>query len=296
VAAIVRPGGEEWRLATLRDEVELREVELRDEDAAGRSVDAFRPEWIFHLAAHNYWDKRLQPHLDTNLVATATLLRAGALAGCEAFVHAGTSLEYGFKDHAPSEGELPEPNTAYGLAKAAATMLCTEAGRTTGMRTVTLRLYSVYGAYEHPRRLIPNLIVHGMRGELPALTDPLTQRDFVAVADAVEAFVLAAAAENGDSGIVYNVGSGEATSLAELVELTRRQLGIDAQPVWGSLQSHPWDTSVWVADSAKIRTDLGWEPRRDLETGFGETVEWLSAEPTVWEAYGVTSASPVGRP
>ena len=88
VAAVVRPGSEEWRLAALRGQVELCEVELRDEEAARSLVDESRPDWIFHLAAHNYWDRELRPHVETNLIATSTLLRAGAKTGCEAFVHA----------------------------------------------------------------------------------------------------------------------------------------------------------------------------------------------------------------
>jgi UDP-glucose 4-epimerase len=290
VAATVRPGGDLWRLGGLEREVELCEVELRDEEMVRRAVRATRPEWLFHLATHPYGEEALESQVTTNLLATASLLRASAEVGCEAFVHAGTSLEYGHKDHAPAEDELPDPNTEYALAKAAATMLCRHVSRSSGLPAVTLRLYSVYGPYEHPRRLIPTLVAHGLRGALPPLANPDTQRDFVAVDDVVEAFVLAAAAENPEPGAVYNIGTGVGTSLAEVVELARRTLGIEAEAEWGSLPPRRWDTAVWVADSRKARARLGWAPRLELERGFRETVEWLHSERSLWDRYGVTRA------
>jgi len=285
VTGTIRPAGNRWRLEGLHGELELRKVELRDEDAVDRLVAATRPDWIFNLATHDYWDSDLRAHVETNLLATSTLLNAAARSGCEAFVNAGTSSEYGFKDHAPAEDELPEPNTPYAVAKAAATLLCRQVASDLALRTVTLRLYSVYGAYEHPRRLIPRLIVHGLRGELPPLTDPQTQRDFVAVDDVVEAFVRSA--RDSEPGSVYNVGSGVATSLSEVVDIARHALPVEAEPYWGSLPSRSWDTPVWVSNIGRARAELAWAPSRDLERGFRETVDWLRSEPSVWEVYGV---------
>jgi dolichol-phosphate mannosyltransferase len=287
VIGTIRPAGHRWRLEGLRGELELREVELRDEDAVVRLVTETSPDWIFNLATHDYWDSDLRAQVDTNLLATSSLLHAAANSGCEVFVNAGTSSEYGFKDHAPVEDELPEPNTPYAVAKAAATLLCRQVSSALALRTVTLRLYSVYGPYEHPRRLIPRLIVNGLRGELPPLADPGTRRDFVAVDDVVEAFVRSAAAWGSQAGAVYNVGSGVATSLSGVVDIARRTLPIEAEPDWGSLPSRDWDTSVWVSNSARAGAELGWAPRRDLEGGFKETVDWLCSEPSVWEVYGV---------
>jgi dTDP-D-glucose 4,6-dehydratase len=51
-----------------------------------------------------------------------------------------------------------------------------------------------------------------------------------------------------------------------------------------------WDTVSWVSDSAKIRTELGWAPAVSLEAGFTQTVDWLCANPGLWERYGVSSA------
>ena len=51
--------------------------------------------------------------------------------------------------------------------------------------------------------------------------------------------------------------------------IVERVMGTEVEPVWGSMPDRAWDTIAWVADSRKIRDELGWEPRFDLEQGFG---------------------------
>jgi dolichol-phosphate mannosyltransferase len=190
-------------------------------------------------------------------------------------------------DHAPAEGELPEPNSVYAATKVAAGMYCAHVARRDGLRAVTLRLYSIYGAFEDPRRLIPTLITRGVRNELPDLVEASVARDFVAVDDAVEAFMLAASVPTPEVGPVYNVGSGTQTTVGEIVELARRVLHITAEPDWGSGSSRDWDAKVWLADARKIRSELGWQPRLDLEAGFVGTLAWLERTPGVWKMYGL---------
>src|SRR6202022_3882820 len=120
------------------------------------------------------------------------LLQAAVTAGVQAFVNAGTSSEYGYKDHAPAEDEKLEPNSDYAVTKAAAPILCPHTAQRTGVAITPLRLYSVYGPYEEPTRLVPTLIVQGLEGKLPPLVNPDVARDYIHVDDACDAFVLAA--------------------------------------------------------------------------------------------------------
>src|SRR4029453_12977117 len=107
----------------------------------------------------------------------------------------------------------PEPNSASPAAKAEAASWALDRG------AVVLRLYSAYGPWEHPDRLMPTLLARGLDGDLPPLVSPSVARDFVYVEDVCSAFVLAAGAPRGR---VYNVGSGRQTTVAEIVELARR--------------------------------------------------------------------------
>lgn len=273
MTAVVRPGGDAWRL-----DVPAVEVDLRDAGAVGAAFRSARPEWVFHLAARGSysWQADVGEIFDSTVNATEAVLAAAAAAGIEALVHAGSSSEYGAKDHAPGEDEPLEPSSPYGTAKAVATLLCYRAALDRGLPAVTLRLYSVYGPWEDPRRFVPTLVAHALRGRLPPLVDPDTARDFVYVDDAVEAFVRAAAAKH-PPGSIYNVGSGVQTTIRDAVETARRIFGVEAEPEWGSMPARSWDTNVWVADATRARAELGWAAGTSFDEGLRLTADWLEA-------------------
>ena len=153
------------------------------------------------------------------------------------------------------------------------------------MNLTTLRLYSVYGPYEEPTRLIPTLILRGREGTLPPLVDADIARDFVDVEDVVEACCLAAGRSGGERGAVYNVGTGVQTSLRSVVEVARRLLPVKDEPRWGTMPDRHWDTQVWVSDNRKIRDELGWEPRYGFEEGFRRFVDWIDDNPSILDLY-----------
>jgi dolichol-phosphate mannosyltransferase len=211
------------------------------------------------------------------------LVQACLRTGFESFVNSGSSSEYGLKDHAPSETDYLEPNSHYAVAKASATLFCRYTALSLGVSIPTLRLYSVYGPYEEPTRLMPTLILHGLRGKWPCLVNPDIARDFVAVDDVCDAYLAAAGGACRDPGAVYNVGTGIQTSIRDVVEVARRTLGVDSPPAWGSMQDRTWDTYSWVSDNRKIRRDLGWEPKVPFLQGFRQLVAWLNENPMLRE-------------
>lgn len=287
VHLLVRQGYAPWRVAALADDVRIHEVDLCDPERLGELVLNIHPEWIFHLAAYGAYSSQtdLQQTVQTNVVATINLVNACLLAGFEAFVNTGSSSEYGFKDHAPAEDEWIEPNSYYAVTKASATLFCRYTAQRHGVHIPTLRLYSVYGPYEEPSRLMPTLIVYGLRGALPPLVNPAVARDYVYTEDVNDAFILAATQPNQQPGAVYNVGTGIQTSLSQVVDVARRTLKISAEPQWGSMPDRIWDTNVWVANSRKIREELGWQPRYSFEQGFRAMVAWFTEHPSLPARY-----------
>jgi dolichol-phosphate mannosyltransferase len=262
-------------------------VDLRDAAAVGRAVREARPERIFHLAAYGAYSSQTDPlrMVHTHVAGTVNLVEACLRVGFGAFVHAGSSSEYGFKDHAPAEDEALDPNSCYAVTKAAATHYCRYVARREGASIATLRLYSVYGPWEEPTRFIPTLILRGMEGTLPPLVDPEIARDYVHVEDVVEAFLLAAETLSAEPGAVYNVGTGVQTTIREAVEVARGVFGIADPPRWGSMANRIWDTGTWLADARRIRATLGWTPRYAFEDGFRATADWFTANPAIAEEY-----------
>jgi nucleoside-diphosphate-sugar epimerase len=290
--ALARPGGTSWRLKDIADEVRVLELDLRDAAAIERAVAETQPQWIFHLAAHGAysWQGDLAAMIDVNVAATAALLAAARAHDVRAFVNAGSSSEYGLKAHAPREDEWLQPNSHYAVTKAAGTHL-TALAATQGLRAVTLRLYSIYGPWEDPGRLIPALVREAARGALPPLAGPQTARDFVYVDDCCQA--LLRAAELGapaGAGATLNIGSGEQTRLDELVEIARAALGVQALPQWGTMEQRGWDTNVWVSDPRAADEHLGWRASTSLSEGLTRTAAWLRSTPGLWERYGLTGS------
>ena len=287
VHLLVRQGYQSWRIEAIRAQVRLHHVNLDDEEALTQVVGYIRPEWVFHLAAHGAYpyqtDVRRMVH--ANVTGMMHLVSACLKAGFEALVNTGSSSEYGFKDHAPSETEWLEPNSYYAVTKASATLFCRHTAQSLGVHLPTLRLYSVYGPYEEPSRLIPTLITRGVNGEMPPLANPDIARDYVYVEDVIDAYLMAANRPDQEPGAVYNVGTGTQTSLRQVVDVARSVLQIAVEPQWGSMPNRLWDTNVWVSDNKKIRAALGWTPRHTFERGFRLMADWIRDNPAVRNIY-----------
>jgi UDP-glucose 4-epimerase len=281
VTCVAGPGSDPWRLDELRDVAEVYELDLRDGDAVTRAIQTSRPELVFHLAAHGAysWQRSLARMIETNVAGAAHIAEAALDAGARAIVNAGSSSEYGLKDHAPPEHELPEPNSAYAVTKASATLLGGWLARQRGAAITTLRLYSAYGPWEEPRRLMPALVAAGLDRRLPPLADPAIARDFVFVEDVVDAFLLAAEHAQPGAGAVYNIGSGRQTSLRELAEIARRTFAIEEEPAFAAFPSRDWDTDVWVADAHSAAAELGWRANTPLEAGLAAFGRWMDGQP-----------------
>ncbi len=132
VHLLVRPGYRPWRIEAVRSDLRLHKIHLSDKETLTREVVEIRPDWIFHLAAYGAYSSQtdLQRMVETNVTGTMNLVEACLATGFEGFVHTGSSSEYGFKNHAPSETELPEPNSHYAVTKASATLFCRTTAQT----------------------------------------------------------------------------------------------------------------------------------------------------------------------
>jgi UDP-glucose 4-epimerase len=277
VHAVVRESSPRWRIADIEAELSLHQLDLADGPAVGSLVSSIRPDEVYHLAAHGAysWQADTYEIARSNVLATVAVVDACVATGCRAFVNAGSSSEYGYKSHAPGEDETLAPNSAYAAAKAFGTHYATWSAAARGLPAVTLRLYSAYGPWEDPRRLIPSLLSAAIENRLPPLAAPEISRDFVFVEDVATAFVSGAAhAAAGGTG-VYNIGSGRQTSLGELVECVRRLFGVSVEPEWKSMDARAWDTEVWVSDPSRAARELDWRAETPLEDGLVATAEWL---------------------
>jgi nucleoside-diphosphate-sugar epimerase len=288
VHLLLSSGRPAWRLHTIGGRYVAHHIDLRDALGVEGAVGRIRPDWIFHLATYgaypyqNEFDKALA----VNVVATMGLVRAALRQGFESLVLAGTSSEYGSKDHPPDEGEGLNPSSYYAATKAAATILSRQLAAAHAANIVTLRLYSIYGPFEEPTRLIPAIIESSWHNQLPPLVSPESAHDFVFVDDAVEAFVRCAVQTDHVPGAIYNVSTGTQVTLREVVDVARQVLKVTVEPNWGSMPARSWDTASWRGTSRALREHTGWQPHHEFAAGLRKTAEWFESEPGMKAHYG----------
>ena len=277
VAAVVRPETDLWRLDAVRGDVEIAAVDLVDPKAIKATVDRLRPRVVFHLAAHGAysWQQDTTAILSTCVLGTAYLLEACNPGSTEAFVHAGSSSEYGFKAAPSAEDQVLEPNSVYAVGKAAATHLVGLVGAKHPLAAVTGRLYSAYGPWEDPGRLIPRLVAAAREGSWPPLASRAIARDFVFIDDVVSGLWALADAAPKVSGGVFNICSGRQETLAEVVAAAAEVFEVDAEPRWGEYAERDWDTSVWIGDPERMAAATGWRANTPLRAGLRAFGEWM---------------------
>lgn len=265
-----------WRIDDLRaDRIIRTDITQKNDLSALFQQHPFKT--IFDLAAYGAYSKQNDVKLtyQTNVIGLLNLLEVSATYNIKAFVHAGSSSEYGLNCKEPLEDAELLPNSHYAVTKASAAQMIKYYGTVLEFPVVNLRYYSIYGEYEEPDRLIPQLIEKGMKQEYPPLVQPDISRDFVYIDDAVYATLLAA---NADYAIIagrsINIASNQKTTIRDLAKTAQELFQIPIEPVWGSFANRKWDLKEWYGNAALAKKVLHWEAVTPLREGLLKTYTW----------------------
>jgi len=276
VHALVSPDGNLWRIEDLLPSITLHRGDITDENFVRSIIGKSSPSIVYHLAAHGAYPTQNHPKhiLMTNVLGTCNLLEALSNIPYKLFVNTGSSSEYGFKQKPMQENDLPEPNSYYAVAKLAQTMLCQYTAKSQKKPIVTFRLFSVYGPYEEPTRLVPTIIRRCLQGEALQMVSPTTVRDFIFVEDVMDAYLNVERLQ-GCGGEIFNIGTGRQVSLKEMTDAVIKVTSSSVEVNWNAMQERIWDSSVWVGDVAKAKQSFDWQAKTSLEQGLIQTMEWL---------------------
>lgn len=276
VHIFTRSNSNTWRIADLLGQVTNHEVDLRDAGMVEKTVAQISPTIIYHLATHGgfAFQKDTSVIIESNLMGTVNLLRACEKTGFDCFINTGSSSEYGLNSKPFSESDMLEPVGDYGVSKASATLFCRSRALERCLPIITLRLFSPYGPWDDPQRLIPYVIKSLLRGESPKLSTPKSVRDFIYIDDVLDVYLKVIKVPV-FGGKIYNVGSGIQFSINEVVFMITKIIGNGLEPMWGKVNRQRPEPCSWVADISKAKTELGWFPSTSLWPGLNKTVEWL---------------------
>jgi UDP-glucose 4-epimerase len=289
VEALVRAGhqvrvldnfstGKVENLAAVADEIDLISGDVCHETTVAQAVAGC--ELVFHQAALASVPRSLEDPLATHAAcATGTLvvLHEARKAGVRRVVYAASSSAYGNQPQPQKrETDLPSPLSPYAAAKLAGEMYCAAFWHSYGLQTVALRYFNVFGPRQDPRgpyaAVIPLFILALLEGRAPVIYgDGRQTRDFAYVENVVQANLLAASVPHA-AGQVFNVGSGTAISLLDLLAELNRILGTDIAPQFQPPRAG--DVRDSLADITRAREVLGYRPAVSLAEGLRRTVEY----------------------
>ena len=196
--------------------------------------------------------------------------------------YASSASTYGAVTEASVESNGAAPANAYSFSKAIMDNIARRAAaESPDWIIIGLRYFNVYGPRE-AHKGVPASMVYHLAQQMKAGQPPRIfkhgeqKRDFVYVKDAVEGSIRALDAQT--SGI-YNLGSGQARSFNELVDVLNKCLGTNFQPDYID-NPHAHYQNFTQADLTNVRSALGYEPRFPLEQGVRDYMQWLYADNT----------------
>jgi GDP-4-dehydro-6-deoxy-D-mannose reductase len=267
----------------LRGRVTFHEGDIEDPFSVSRAIERARPDRIYHLAAQSYpsesWDAPIAT-MRTNVEGTINVLEAVRLHCPDARVHiAGTSAEYGWVS--PEEVPIPEthllrPASPYGVSKVAAELTGLQYHDSYGLHVIVTRSFNqgdrcsiqtfcrqmaaVEAGQQPPVLLVGNL-------------EP--RRDFTHTSDVARALWLLL--ERGQPGQVYNLCSGQATRIGDIVELVRQQGRVPVEVRVDPARLRPSDEPILMGDNSKLRAATGWQPQIGMSQIVAELLDYWRA-------------------
>lgn len=286
-------GTRRWRSRTenidhLGDRIHLHECDLRDAASVLELVDEVRPERIFHLAAQSYvptsWHAPAES-FTTNVVGQINLFEALRRTGCEARVQlACSSEEYGLvhRDETPITEDNPlRPLSPYAVSKVSQDLLGYQYHRSYGMHVIRTRGFNHTGPRRGEVFVVSNfakqiaLIEAGKRPPVLRVGNLDAERDFTDVRDVVRAYWLAL--EHCEPGEVYNIASGTAWRIRDVLDLLLEQSESDIAVETDPARLRPSDVELLLGDASRFRDATGWQPEIPFEQTARETLDYWRA-------------------
>ena len=264
-----------------REGVEWQAIDILDRDAARAAMARVAPRAVYHCAAAanagRSWS-RTAATLATNVRGTQFVLEAAAALGDGVPVMVPSSaMVYRPADHPLHEDDPLQPPNPYGLTKLAVEMLVSRMV-TEGVDIRVARPFNHIGARQYPSFVASDFarqiveIERGLRSREIVVGNLEARREMTNVRDTVRAYELVMA--RGVAGRPYNVSSGKAYSIRELLDRLIAHARVSVRVRVDPSKFHPNDQPLLVGDPTRIRTELGWEAAISFDDTLEEVLEY----------------------
>lgn len=258
---------------SLSDDVHWIQHDLLRSSSIRDVISAIKPSHLLHLAwvtTHGkFWHSR--ENLDW-LKASIDLIEAFALEGGRRAVFSGTCAEYDWNAVEFTEETSPcRPHTLYGSSKLSMYLILDSLAKQMGFSQAWGRIFYLYGPHETSSRFIPSVIQGLLKHEVIPCSHGGQIRDFLHVRDVASAF--AALLDSEVQGAV-NIGSGDGVSLKEVIKKVSSRLGGAEHVKFGALPAPKNEPAIMIANTKRLREEVGWIPALSLEKGLHDTISW----------------------
>jgi len=272
-----------------KNNIKFIEGDVRNRQDIDRAVDDC--EYVLHHAAISLVGPTIEDPLlahQVNVSGTLNVLQSCREASVKRVVQASSAAIYGNSQGVIRvETDQIVPLTPYSATKAAAEYYARVYEKLYGVETVSLRYFNVYGPRQDSQTKHAGALAVFVRnlltGELPVVHgDGEQSRDFVYVGDVCKANLKAALGDYKDmSDKSYNIGSGIATTIYELLRIIREATGNSGD--FGGADGRQGDVRHSRADVSLAAKELNWKPETDLRSGIDKFIKWYESEYKVVE-------------
>ena len=280
--------GDRRSLADLEGRLVFVEADIGDFDLAYATLRSHSVDAIVNFAAESHNSLAVVDpgrFFRTNVLGTQTLLEAARRAATPRFHHVSTCEVYGDlaldSDEMFTEDSPYRPRTPYNASKAGGDHAVRAYHETYGLEVTITNCCNNYGPYQFPEKVIPLFATLAMDDRpLPLYQSTANRREWLHVDDHCRAIL--AVLDAGRIGETYHVGSGVEASIDEIADGVLAAVGKPSS-LKTIVPDRPGHDRRYLLDSSKIRTELGWKPEIDFETGLPATVQWYMANRDWWE-------------
>lgn len=274
--------GSEENLKEVQNDIEFIQGSVDNRADLEKAIDE-DVDVVFHQGARSS-----SPHhkdepvkgLEVNVRGFLKAMLVAEEKGVDKIIYASTSSMYGSVDTPHYRGKGEEATNLYSASKLSREAYAMAFSKTHDLDTVGLRYFSVYGENEKQKGRYANLISQFtwklLDDEAPVIWGDGTQtRDFTYVGDIVQANILAWKKDVDQE--VYDIGTGTETSLNEMVEMLKEEIGKDIEPEYEEIPLDNYVTGT-RADITKAKEELGYKPKVSIEEGIKKTVKYYKRD------------------
>lgn len=256
------------------ENVEYRYLDVTDFEAVKEIIDDTQPDYIFNLSGYVQGKRGIEyvwPTFKTNLEGTINLLMALQGTSCKCMINLGSLEEHQL------DASAIQPVSPYAASKIAANAYVRMFHALYKTPLIVVRPFMVYGPKQKDHtKLVPYTILSILKGKLPEFSSGLRKADWLYVEDAV-AGLITIALTAGLEGQTLQMGTGELTSVQEIVETIFDLLGVKTKPKFGLRTDRKSEVEI-AANTQKAQELVGWKSTTPFREGLKKTIAWYQEQ------------------